>query len=208
MELIFASHNDHKLTEVRASLGSRYTVTSLASLGWTTDISETEDSLVGNALIKARTVSNRWGRNCFADDTGLEIEALGGRPGVYTARFAGDGATAKQNREKTLRLMAVHENRRARFRTVIALLLDGCEYTFEGQVGGEITWAEHGSEGFGYDAIFKPFGFGKTYAEMPLAERVQLSHRALAIAQLREFLDRYPSPSKTLNAQKLPEAPR
>lgn len=191
MNLIFASHNHHKLLEVRASLGSRYQVTSLASLGWATDIPETEDTLLGNALIKARTVSQRLGGACFSDDTGLEIEALGGRPGVLTARFAGEGATGKENREKTLLLMANQANRRAVFRTVIALVLDGREYTFEGRVSGRITTSERGADGFGYDPIFQPSGFDQTYAEIPLEQKAQFSHRALAIRQLREFLDRY-----------------
>lgn len=194
MNLIFASHNHHKLLEVRASLGPRYPVTSLASLGWTTEIPETEDSLLGNALLKARAVSYRLGGACFSDDTGLEIEALGGRPGVLTARFAGEGATAKENREKTLLLMADEKNRRAVFRTVIALVLDGCEYTFEGQVSGQITTSERGIDAFGYDPIFQPSGFDQTYAEIPIEEKAKFSHRALAIRQLREFLDRY-SPS-------------
>lgn len=191
MNLIFASHNQHKLLEVRASLGPGYQVTSLAELGWATEIPETADSLLGNALLKARTVSQALVRACFSDDTGLEIEALGGRPGVMTARFAGEGATAKQNREKTLLLMANQTNRRAVFRTVIALVLDGREHIFEGRVSGQITTSERGGDGFGYDCIFQPSGFDQTYAELPLEEKSQFSHRALAIRQLQEFLDRY-----------------
>lgn len=191
MNLIFASQNHHKLLEVRASLGPRYQVTSLASLGWATDIPETEGTLLGNALLKARTISHRLGGACFSDDTGLEIEALGGRPGVLTARFAGEGATGKENREKTLLLMANQQNRRAVFRTVIALVLDGREFTFEGKVSGQITTSERGIDGFGYDPIFQPTGFDRTYAEIPLEKKAQFSHRALAIRQLREFLDRY-----------------
>lgn len=191
MNLIFASQNHHKLLEVRASLGTRYQIESLASLGWATEIPETEDTLLGNALLKARTVSERLGRPCFSDDTGLEIEALGGRPGVWTARFAGEGATGKENREKTLRLMAGQTNRRAVFRTVIALVLEGREYTFEGKVSGLITTSERGVGGFGYDPIFQPSGFDRTYAEIPLEEKALVSHRALAIRQLREFLDLY-----------------
>lgn len=190
MDLIFASHNHHKLEEVRASLGNGYSVTSLASLGWDTEIPETEDSLLGNARLKAQTVFGRLQRDCFADDTGLEIEALNGRPGVHTARFAREGATGKENREKTLLLMTGQDNRRATFRTVIVLILRGREYVFEGLVPGEITLSEQGKEGFGYDPIFRPSGDDQTYAEMPLEKRTRISHRALAIAQMRLFLDR------------------
>lgn len=189
MDLVFASHNPHKLEEVRASLGSRYPAVSLATLGWNAEIPETEDSLLGNARLKAQTVFRELKRDCFADDTGLEIEALNGEPGVRTARFAGEGATGKQNREKALRLLAGQENRKAAFRTVIVLILDGVEYIFEGRVPGEIAREEQGSEGFGYDPIFRPAGSAQTYAEMPLEERARISHRALAIAQMRSFLD-------------------
>jgi len=144
--------------------------------------------------LKAQTVYDELKCNCFADDTGLEIEALNGEPGVRTARFAagddvGRGATGEQNREKTLRLMAGLENRRATFRTVIVLIKDGFEHVFEGRVQGEITFKEHGDEGFGYDPIFRPLGYAQTYAEMPLFERARISHRAQALAQLRRFLD-------------------
>lgn len=189
MNLIFASHNHHKLQEVRASLGSRHSVTSLAWLGWTDQIPETEDTLLGNARLKAQAVDRRLGQDCFADDTGLEIEALNGAPGVITARFAGANASAFANREKTLRLMTGVENRRATFRTVIVLLLQGREYVFEGKVPGEITNTEFGKDGFGYDPIFRPAGFEQTYAEMPLDLRARISHRALAIAEMRHFLE-------------------
>ncbi len=191
MEFIFASHNEHKLQEVRATLAPRHLVTSLASLGWSHEIPETQDSLLGNALLKARTVYKELGANCFADDTGLEIEALGGKPGVYTARFAGAGATAKENREKTLRLMADQENRRALFRTVIALILDGQEHTFEGCISGKITTSEQGLEGFGYDCIFKPVGFSQTFAELPFEQKARISHRGQAVAKLCKFLETY-----------------
>lgn len=189
MRLTFASHNDHKLEEVRTSLGPRYSVMSLSSLRWSAEIPETENSLLGNARLKARAVFRELKSDCFADDTGLEIDALEGRPGVLTARFAGEDATAKQNREKTLRLMSGQQNRRATFRTVIVLILNGQEHVFEGRVPGNITSAERGAEGFGYDPIFQPMGFDQTYAEMPLELRAKISHRAVAVAQMRLFLD-------------------
>lgn len=189
MKLTFASQNLHKLEEIRASLGHGFEVSSLASLGWTKEIPETEPSLEGNARLKARAVFNEYGRDCLADDTGLEIEALGGKPGVLTARFAGPGATAKENRAKTLLLLEGQEDRRATFRTVLVLVLNGQEFTFEGRVDGYISKEERGQDGFGYDSIFIPAGFNKTYAEMSLALRSEISHRARAIARLRNFLE-------------------
>lgn len=190
MSLIFASHNRHKLEEVQASLGPRYPVTSLAALGWSQEIAETEDTLLGNARLKAWAVHRRFERDCFADDTGLEIEALNGAPGVRTARFAGENATGNENREKTLRLMNGIANRRATFRTVIVLILDGREHVFEGRVSGEIASSEQGQSGFGYDPLFRPSGSDLTYAQMPLEERARIGHRAVAIGRMRDFLDR------------------
>lgn len=189
MNFLFASHNRNKLEEVRASLGSRYSVTSLEDADWAEEIPETADTLLENARLKARTVYDKLMEDCFADDTGLEIEALNGAPGVRTARFAGDHATGKENREKTLSLLAGEKNRRATFRTVIVLILGGREYVFEGSVPGEITTSEIGSDVFGYDPIFRPSGFDQTYAEMPLKLRARISHRAQAIAKMRQFLD-------------------
>lgn len=200
MNLIFASHNQHKIEEVRASLGSPYSVTSLASLGWEAEIPETEDSLLGNARLKAQAVYSRLRQDCFADDTGLEIEALNGAPGVKTARFAGEHATAAENRKKTLLLMNGQENRRATFRTVIVLILNGSEYNFEGRVPGEISNTEVGNEGFGYDPIFRPSGYDQTYAQIPLEARARISHRALALAQMRQFLDR----NSTIASESMP----
>lgn len=188
MDLIFASHNQHKLEEVRAALGHGYTVTSLAELAWTQEIPETEDSLLGNALLKARTVYRELKRDCFADDTGLEIEALDGKPGVHTSRFAGENATGEENRAKTLALLDGYDNRRAVFRTVIALILEGRVYTFEGHVPGQITKSARGESGLAYSPIFRPVGYDKTYAEMSLEQRNQLSHRAMAIARMKDFL--------------------
>jgi XTP/dITP diphosphohydrolase len=189
MKLVFASNNPHKLEEVRATLGPSFEILSLTSLGCRDDIPETQDTLRGNALQKARYIFAKYGRDCFADDTGLEIDALGGQPGIFTARFAGVNCTPADNRAKTLRLMAGVENRKATFRTVIALILGGKEYVFEGCVAGLITTVEKGEGGFGYDPIFRPAGFEETYAELDLALKSRLSHRARATLQLKEFLE-------------------
>jgi XTP/dITP diphosphohydrolase len=189
MKLLFASHNSHKLEEVQASLGPSFQVVSLQLTGWSAEIPETEDTLLGNARLKAQTVFREYGCDCFADDTGLEIEALNGAPGVRTARFARDGATGKENREKTLHLLSGQPNRRATFRTVIVLIVGGAEHVFEGRVPGEITEKETGREGFGYDPIFRPQNSTQTYAEMPLEMRARVSHRALAVARMRLFLE-------------------
>ncbi len=189
MNLVFASHNPHKLAEVRASLGPRFSVVDLKSLGWLNEIPETADTLVGNAKIKAQTVFKELGRDCFADDTGLEIAALGGQPGVKTARFARVDATGQENREKTLRLMDGQSNRRAMFRTVIVLILGGCEHDFEARVEGEILTEERGSDGMAYSPIFRPLGSSKTYAEMSLDERARVNHRALAVQKMRNYLE-------------------
>ncbi len=188
MDLIFVSHNQHKFEEVRAIIGPEHTVKSLLSLGWSEEIPETQDNLLGNAQQKARTVFAKLGRDCFADDTGLEIEALGNMPGVLTARFAGTNATAKDNRNKVLSLMKDQTNRHATFRTVIALILGGKEFTFEGSVSGQILTAERGPKSFGYDCLFVPSGYNLTYAEMPFELRNSMSHRALALRPLREML--------------------
>lgn len=191
MDLIFATHNPHKLEEIRAGLPRHYTVTSLESLGWTEEIPETQDSLLGNSRQKAQTVFAKLGRDCFADDTGLEIDVLGGQPGVHTARFAGVGATAQANRAKVLLRMKDQENRAAKFRTVITLILSGREYTFEGCVEGRIATEERGGGSFGYDSLFIPSGYDVTYAEMPFAQRSSISHRALALAKLKVALEQH-----------------
>lgn len=186
MDLIFVSHNQHKFEEVRAILGPEHTVTSLSSLGWSEEIPETQSTLLGNAQQKARTVFAKLGRDCFADDTGLEIESLGNMPGVLTARFAGPNTTAEANRKKVLTLMKEQSNRRATFRTVIALILGGKEFAFEGSVSGQILTAERGPKSFGYDCLFVPSGYDLTYAEMPFQLRNSMSHRALALRPLRD----------------------
>lgn len=191
MNLVFASNNPHKLEEFRATLGPAFEVVALEVLGCREDIPETQGTLEGNALQKARHIHAKYGRNCFADDTGLEIDALGGKPGVFTARFAGIGCKPADNRAKTLKLMEGIENRNAVFRTVIALIVGGKEFLFEGQVSGSITRTEAGRGGFGYDPIFLPDGYGTTYAEMDLALKSTMSHRALAALRLKRFLEEY-----------------
>ena len=188
MELVFATNNAHKLNEVRAIAGTRFSIISLKELGCFDEIPETGDTLMENALQKAQFVHNKFHCNCFADDTGLEIEALNGRPGVYSARYAGEHCSFQDNMKKVLLEMNGATNRKACFKTVIALILDGKNYFFEGKIGGEIMEEEKGTSGFGYDPVFKPLGYDKTFAEMTEAEKNNISHRALATKELNDFL--------------------
>lgn len=187
MEIIFATHNLHKTDEVRAILGPDYQIKNLPDIGCP-DIPETADTLKGNALQKAQYVVDHYHCNCFADDTGLEIEALDDRPGVYSARYAGEGCSYQDNVLKVLEEMRGMTNRKACFKTVIALILDGKQYFFEGCVDGEILTEQHGTDGFGYDPIFKPLGFRQTFAEMSAIAKNSISHRGRAMQQLKEFL--------------------
>ena len=187
MEIVFATHNLHKTEEVRAILGPDYIIKNLPELGCP-DIPETADTLKGNALQKAQYVVDHYHLNCFADDTGLEIEALDGRPGIYSARYAGEGCTYQDNVLKVLEEMQGITNRRACFKTVIALILDGKQYFFEGRVDGVILTEQHGKDGFGYDPIFRPAGFRQTFAEMSALAKNTISHRGRAMQQLKEFL--------------------
>ena len=187
-KLVFATNNPHRLEEVRAILGSDVEVLSLRDIGFTADIPETADTLDGNALLKARFVASRYGVDCFADDTGLEVAALDGAPGVYSARFAGPGCTPADNVRKLLGLMQDADDRSARFRTVVALIRGGKEYCFEGMVGGTIARTPAGCGGFGYDPVFVPEGYDRTFAELPPAEKNRISHRARAVAKLADFL--------------------
>lgn len=190
MEIIFATHNLHKTEEVRNILGPDYQIRNLPELGCP-DIPETADTLKGNALQKAQYVVDHYHINCFADDTGLEVEALDGRPGVYSARFAGEGCTYQDNVRKMLEEMRGVTNRKACFKTVIALILDGKQYFFEGRIDGEILTEQHGTDGFGYDPIFRPLGFRQTFAEMSASAKNAISHRGRAIQQLKTFLTEY-----------------
>ena len=191
-DLVFATNNQHKLKEIKAVVGDQFNVLSLADIGCLEDIPETADTLEGNAAMKAHYVMERYGKNCFADDTGLEIDALNGRPGVYSARYAGPGHDHQKNMDKVLAEMAGIKNRKARFRTVISLILDGREYQFEGIVEGSIRTTKSGSKGFGYDPIFQPDGLDITFAEMDLSDKNTVSHRARATARLISFLKSLP----------------
>jgi XTP/dITP diphosphohydrolase len=191
MTIVFASANEHKLKEIKSILGNSFTLLNLNDINITEDIPENEPGLEGNALFKARYVFNATGMNVFADDTGLEIDALNGAPGVHSARFAGENKDSSANIEKVFSLLGNNENRKARFRTVIALIFEKKEYLFEGIVNGIIISEKRGSAGFGYDPVFIPEGKIRTFAEMDLAEKNSVSHRARAFEKLREFLNQY-----------------
>lgn len=192
-KLVFASNNAHKLSEIRAILGDRIEIISLSDLQCHDEIPETADTLEGNALIKARYVWEHYGLYCFADDTGLEVEALGGAPGVYSARFAGEHASFEDNVSLLLeRLSGVAAPRRARFRTVVALIDEYGTHFFEGSVDGEITLERSGDHGFGYDPIFRPEGREETFAQLPEQEKNSMSHRGRAVQKLVRYLQALP----------------
>ena len=188
-KLVFASNNAHKLAEIRSILAGRVEVVSLSDIDCHDDIPETADTLEGNALIKARHIWEHYGLYCFADDTGLEVEALDGAPGVYSARFAGEKATFEDNISLLLeRLQGVPAPRRAAFRTVIALIDEYGTHLFEGSVAGEITEERLGGQGFGYDPVFLPEGQTKTFAQLTEREKNSMSHRGRAIQKLASYL--------------------
>lgn len=187
-ELIIATNNLHKLTEIQSLIVDTFILKSLQEIGCTEDIPETAPTLEGNALLKAQYIFDKFGKNCFADDTGLEIEALDGRPGVFSARYATDEHDFEANIDKVLGELTNLENRKARFRTVIALIFNGSVHYFEGIVNGEIIKERKGIKGFGYDPVFLPDGYKQTFAEMPLAEKNKISHRARAVTKLVDFL--------------------
>lgn len=191
MDIVFATNNHNKIKEIQNILGNSFKLLSLFDLKIEEDIPEDELTLEGNAINKARLVNRMLNMNVFADDTGLEIEALNGLPGVHSARFAGENKDSGANIKKALAMMGECENRNARFRTVIALILDGKEYLFEGIVNGRITAEERGNKGFGYDPVFIPEDMTRTFAEMSLDEKNRISHRARAFEKLKEFLVRY-----------------
>ncbi len=188
MKILFATHNAHKLSEAGAVLGPKFELVTPREAGIAGEIPEDRDTLEGNALQKARYIHERTGLDCFADDTGLEVEALDGAPGVHSARYATDGHDFTANNRLLLKNLEGEQNRRARFRTVIALILDGREYLFEGTVEGRIATGETGCEGFGYDPLFIPDGFAKSFAEMTADEKNAISHRGRAVRKLAEFL--------------------
>ncbi|MBR4621049.1 MAG: RdgB/HAM1 family non-canonical purine NTP pyrophosphatase [Salinivirgaceae bacterium] len=187
-KLIFATHNKHKSDEVSRMIGDLFDVRDLSQTGIEEDIPETGNTLESNARIKARYVYDRTGQNVFADDTGLEVEALNGQPGVFTARYAGPECDSVKNMHKLLDDLANENNRRAQFRTVICLKMGESEFIFEGVVKGTITRSFSGKEGFGYDPIFMPDGYSQTFAEMPMEEKNKISHRGLAVEKLVSFL--------------------
>ena len=187
-QIIFATNNAHKLGEVQAVLGDEFRLVTLAECGITEDIPENEPTLEGNALAKARYVYSRTGLNCFADDTGLEVDALNGEPGVRSARYATDGHDDEANKRLLLERMQGVENRAAQFRTAVALIMDGKEYLFEGIVRGDIACEEHGAGGFGYDPLFLPQSGALTFAEMSAEAKNEISHRGRAVRKLAEFL--------------------
>jgi XTP/dITP diphosphohydrolase len=192
MKIVFATHNKNKLKEVQSMLPDSITLLSLDTIECFDDIPETAETLEGNAILKANYITDKYGYDCFADDTGLEVEALGGSPGVYSARYAGSENDANANVQKLLRAMHGYTDRNAQFRTVIALNLKGKQYLFEGICKGEIIKNPQGQNGFGYDPIFKPKGFDKSFAEMSLVEKNNISHRALAINKLVKFFAEIP----------------
>jgi XTP/dITP diphosphohydrolase len=185
---IIASNNAHKVSEIQLLIGSAFELKTLADIGFTEDIPETGDTLIANALIKARHIYEIYKQNCFADDSGLEIEALDGAPGVYSARFAGEPVNHQKNNEKVLHALLGKTNRNASFKTVIALIFEGEEFIFEGKIDGKITEHLRGSNGFGYDPIFQPNGYDQCFAEMSLSEKTQISHRGIAVAKLADFI--------------------
>ncbi|MBX2958865.1 MAG: non-canonical purine NTP diphosphatase [Flavobacteriales bacterium] len=188
MKLVFATNNKNKIKEIKHLLNNSLEILSLEDIQCFEDIPETSDTIEGNAIQKAQYVYENYGYNCFADDTGLEIEALNGEPGIYSARYAGEEKNPEMNMNKVLDKLKNVSNRNARFKTVIALIVDGKTTCFEGIVEGEITHTKSGSEGFGYDPIFMPKGYNKTYSEMSLDIKNTMSHRAIATKKLIAFL--------------------
>ena len=188
MKLVFATNNLNKLKEVQEMLSGTIEILSLEDINCTDEVAETASTLQGNARLKADYITNKFGYNCFADDTGLEVESLEGRPGIYTARFAGEPVNSENNMQKLLTELKTKENRNAQFRTAICLNLNKKQFLFEGVCKGEILKEKQGIEGFGYDPIFKPNGFTKSFANMDSEDKNRISHRGIAIQKLIDFL--------------------
>jgi XTP/dITP diphosphohydrolase len=188
--LVFASNNPNKIKEIQLLLPKEITILSLNEIGCFEDIPETASSIEGNAILKANYVTEKYGYPCFADDTGLEVEALNGEPGVFSARYAGEQKNADDNMNKLLSNLADKENKKAQFKTIICLNINKKQHLFEGTIKGEISNEKRGSEGFGYDPIFIPIGYDKTFAEMPIGEKSKISHRGLAVEKLVHFLNK------------------
>lgn len=189
MRLVFATNNKHKLEEMRAILGGKVELLSLADIDCHDDIPETADTLEGNALIKARYIYDKYGCSCFADDTGLEVDVLGGEPGVYSARYAGENNDSEANMRKLLQNLTGKSERSAQFRTVIALIIEGEEFLFDGIVRGRISEERMGSAGFGYDPIFVPDGYEESFAQMAAEQKNAISHRSRAASALNDYLE-------------------
>ncbi len=188
MKLVFASNNKNKIAEIQQQVGSQFQIVSLEDIGCFVDIPETADTIEGNAVLKANYVTENYGLPCFADDTGLEIEALNNEPGVYSARYAGEQKNADDNMNLVLLKLASQTNRKAQFKTIIALNINNQQHLFEGIVKGEITVEKSGNMGFGYDPIFQPEGFSTTFAEMTMEQKSVISHRGIAVQKLINFL--------------------
>ena len=188
MKLVFASNNKNKIAEIQQQVGSRFEILSLEDIGCFVDIPETAETIEGNAILKANYVTENYGLPCFADDTGLEIEVLNNEPGVYSARYAGEQKNADDNMNLVLLKLASQTNRKAQFKTIIALNINNQQHLFEGIVKGEITVEKSGNMGFGYDPIFQPEGFSTTFAEMTIEQKSMISHRGIAVQKLINFL--------------------
>ncbi|MBC8321776.1 MAG: non-canonical purine NTP diphosphatase [Bacteroidetes bacterium] len=188
-KIVFATNNKHKLIEIRSIIKDKFKVLSLSDIGFDNDIPETGNSFAENASIKSQTIYKQFKLDCFSDDTGLEIDALDGKPGVYSARYAGEKSTYEENVNKILLVLKGNKNRKAEFSTVISLILDGKEFQFEGRVPGQITTEKRGKSGFGYDPVFQPDGFDITFAEMSADTKNKMSHRGKAVKKLIAFLN-------------------
>ena len=193
MKLVFATNNINKLAEVQKMLPNSIELLSLKDINCFDEINETETTLEGNAKLKANYITDNFGYNCFADDTGLEVKSLNGKPGVYSARFAGEPSDSEKNMQKLLSELEHKNNRKAQFKTVVSLNLDDENYLFQGICKGEILTEKQGEKGFGYDPIFKPEGFSESFADMTQEEKNTISHRGIAIQKLVEFLRKYSS---------------
>ena len=189
MQLVFATNNINKLKEVQVLMPKHIELVTLNAIGCFEDIPETQNTIEGNAIQKATYIKEKYGYDCFADDTGLEVEALNGEPGVFSARYAGEQRSSEDNINKLLKELETKNNRKAQFKTVISLHLNNIKHTFTGICKGEITKTKHGEKGFGYDPIFKPEGYNQTFAEMDLSLKNTIGHRGKAVLQLIQFLN-------------------
>jgi len=188
INIVFASNNQNKINEIQAMLPVEINILSLEDIGCFEEIPETAETIEGNAILKANYVTYNYGYDCFADDTGLEVNALNGEPGVYSARYAGEQKNSEDNMEKLLRELSTKQDRSAQFKTVIALNLNSSQHTFEGIVKGEIAFGKSGEKGFGYDPIFRADGYSETFAELSSEEKNRISHRGIAVRKLIDFL--------------------